>query len=51
MLKKAGITHIVTPAAYQGVGFFGEKLVNESSTSGTSGSSRILYAIYLFKLR
>ena len=50
ILKQAGITHIVTPAAYQGIGVLGEKLVNESSewNVGLVGN---LNAIYLLKLR
>jgi hypothetical protein len=49
-LKKAGITHIVTPAAYQGIGLLGEKLVNEADEWNLEAVAN-LYAIYLVKLR
>jgi hypothetical protein len=50
MLKHAGITHILTPAAYHGVGFLGEKLVNEAETWNMEVVGN-LYAVYLLKLR
>jgi hypothetical protein len=49
-LKKAGITHILTPAAYQGIGFLGEKLVNEADDWNMDVVGN-LYAVYLLKLR
>jgi hypothetical protein len=49
-LKKAGITHILTPAAYQGVGFLGERLINEADEWNLEVVAN-LYAIYLLKLR
>jgi hypothetical protein len=50
MLKKAGITHILTPAAYQGIGFLGEKLINEAEDWNLEVVAN-LYAVYLLKLR
>jgi hypothetical protein len=50
ILKDAGITHILTPAAYHGVGFLGEKLVNEAETWNMDVVGN-LYAVYLLKLR
>ena len=49
-MKKAGITHILTPAAYQGVGFLGERLINEADEWNLEVVAN-LYAIYLLKLR
>lgn len=50
ILKKAGITHILTPAEYQGIGFLGERLINEADDWNLHVVAN-LYAIYLLKLR
>jgi hypothetical protein len=50
MLKQAGITHILTPAAYEGIGALGERLVNAADDWGLEVVAN-LHAIYLLKLR
>jgi hypothetical protein len=50
MLKRAGITHIVTPVAYQGIGTLGDKLVNEADNWNLEVVTN-LYSRYLLKLR
>ena len=50
MLKQAGITHILTPVAHEGIGVLGERLVNAADDWGLEILDN-LHAIYLLKLR
>jgi hypothetical protein len=50
LLRQAGITHIVTPAALEGMGVLGERLVNTADDWGLEVADH-LYAVYLLKLR
>lgn len=50
MLRKAGITHILTPAGSDGMGLLGERLINEADLWDLEPVSS-LYAVYLLKVR
>jgi hypothetical protein len=50
MLKQAGITHILTPASFEGIGVLGERLVNTADDWGLEVVGN-LHAVYLLKVR
>ena len=50
MLKKAGITHILAAAYYEGIGIIGDKMVNEASDWNLDVVTN-LNEVYLLKLR
>jgi hypothetical protein len=50
MLKKAGITHILASASYEGIGVLGDRMLNEAGDWGLDVVTN-LEAVYLFRLR
>ena len=50
MLKRAGITHILTPVAFEGIGAFGERLVNTADDWGLEVVDHS-HAVYLLRVR
>jgi hypothetical protein len=50
MLRKSGITHILTPASYEGIGILGDRLVNEAGDWNLEVLAN-LDAVYLLRLR
>ena len=50
MLRKSGITHILTPASYEGIGILGDSLINEAGDWNLEVLAN-LDAVYLLRLR
>ena len=50
MLRKAGITHILAAAYYEGIGLIGDKMVNEAADWNLEVVTN-LNEVYLLKLR
>jgi hypothetical protein len=50
MLRKAGITHILASASYEGIGILGDRMVNEAGDWGLEVVTN-LEAVYLLRLR